>query len=423
MRRGNCLGMAMVALMALAGVAASAAEAHEFQSEVANTVVTGVNEAGNIHTFTTNTGAAVTCKKATFRGATLGSTSADTFTMVPKYEECTFAGNAATVKVVDCAYVFDSDTVGEHADVDIECAEAGQIEVITSACTIDVRAQTAAGQGVRYFNIPSGNQVTGSATITNLVVAQKTGSPILCAFSGSTGTYSGTATFEGFEYKSNSGTTTTPTYTEGKQVGIELSGASPPPTYVRSEVSPTAVRGTDEETPLFETPAGELTCITGQLAGTMNAKSTQKLRLHPTYSECKFGYGSEGGPAVVRTEGCDYLFRTVGEAEPGQLDIDCEVGNAIEVEVPGLCTLRIGSQESLSGLDFANKGVGSGRDFTVTGTIDDVSYTKVKPNEGGNFCYLFPGEGDDAYYGATSTVKGYVDTGGEPGAQVGMWVE
>ena len=64
--------------------------------------------------------------------------------------------------------------------------------------------------------------MTVNVTATELKVAQKTGSALLCAFAGTTGTYTGTATLEGLEYKGNSGTTTTPGYGGGKAVNIEI---------------------------------------------------------------------------------------------------------------------------------------------------------------------------------------------------------
>lgn len=224
-RKMKGFGLVLVAVLALGAMGAQGAAGHEFKSDVANTVITGHNEPGSIFTFTTNTGAATECKKASFVGTVLGSTSVDTVTLVPKLQECTFAGNAATVTYEDCAIVLESDTVGSHADVDIECAVGGQITTVTSACTLDTRAQTAIESGVHYYNETANEAVTGSATLSNIKVAQKTGSPILCAFAGTTGTLTGNLTMEGYEFISNSGTTTTPSYTAGKQVGIEVSGA------------------------------------------------------------------------------------------------------------------------------------------------------------------------------------------------------
>lgn len=186
-------------------------------------MLTGANE--SLTTFTTNTGAAAQCNSSNFQGSIIGAKEVDNVTIVPKYAECTFAGNPATVKVIDCAYVLDSDTVGtspiEHADADLECAEGGQIEIVTSACTLDVRAQTAISQGITYTNIANGD-VTVSATLTEIKVAQKTGSAILCAFAGTTGVTTGTFKFEGKQFTSNSGTTTTPVYVDGADVNIEV---------------------------------------------------------------------------------------------------------------------------------------------------------------------------------------------------------
>ena len=225
-RKMKGFGVVLVAMLALGAIGAQGASGHEFTSDVENTVLTGHSEAGNDLTITTNTGAATKCKGFTLRGEQLGGKTADTVTLVPSTTECTFAGNPATVVVKDCAWVLDSDTNGSgHADVDTECAEGGQIEIVTSACTLDMRAQTAMESGAHYYNETADKTVTVETTLTNIKVAQKTGSAILCAFAGTTATLASVTTWTGYEHKGRTGTTTTPTYTEGNKVGISVSGA------------------------------------------------------------------------------------------------------------------------------------------------------------------------------------------------------
>ena len=224
-RKTKGLGLVLVAVLALGAIGAQGAAGHEFSTAYHTTVISGPNEPGSVYTLTTNTGAAVGCNKSSLRGVQLATTEADTWTLVPSYSECTFAGNAATIKVVDCAYIFESDTVGEHADVDLECSEGGQIEIVTSACTLDIRAQTAIEKGARYFNETAPETVTLQTTATNIKVAQKTGSAILCAFAGTTATATGNFTLDGDQLVSLTNGLTTPNIVIGNGVGIEVTGA------------------------------------------------------------------------------------------------------------------------------------------------------------------------------------------------------
>jgi hypothetical protein len=77
---------------------------------------------------------------------------------VPKYEECSFGGQPATVNFHHCAYVFEASTTAgsstgsEHANVAIECeGPENKITVHTVNCTLTIGPQLIK-HGVRYEN-------------------------------------------------------------------------------------------------------------------------------------------------------------------------------------------------------------------------------------------------------------------------------
>lgn len=197
-RNLKVLGLALIAMLAMTAVAAQAASAHEFKSESANTDLKGVDEAGTNHIFTAGGFAEVECESATFTGSQSG-VEADTVQMHPAYAECAFFGEEATVDTTGCDYIFDSDTDGNgHAAVTVTCSGSNTIEIITSACTLEIGSQLV-GQGVSYANI-SGGDVTVDATATSIDASSWEGPLcfLLESEGGITGVYDGLATVSGF---------------------------------------------------------------------------------------------------------------------------------------------------------------------------------------------------------------------------------
>jgi hypothetical protein len=86
--------------------------------------------------------------------------------------------------------------------------------------------------------------------------------------------------------------------------------------------------------------------------------------------------------------------------------IECAEGSTIEIEVPGVCTLKFGEQTPQKGVHFTGTGSGSSREVTNEVTVSGLTYTKV----GGLSC-AFAGDGKSAHYEGNVTTKGYEDKG------------
>jgi len=211
-RNLKALGLALLAICALGAVASSAASAaveHEFHADGETAVSTGKNT--NTHELLVGS-TPVKCKKVetkSTRTGTLvsaGTYKVDELTVTPHYTECEFGGKPATVEVMHCAYVFDSDTTtgnstgGEHAQVIIECEGTDVITVITSIGTFTVGPQTIK-DGISYKNDPSNkNAVEVVATAHEVALTcQRTleSQPVsgcLLVPQGKVGKYTGTLT-------------------------------------------------------------------------------------------------------------------------------------------------------------------------------------------------------------------------------------
>jgi hypothetical protein len=153
----NAICLVVFLLFALAASAASAAE---FHSEVGNTKLTG--EAKNTQVFKPTAGAAdeVECKKVSIEG-TLGPKTSNEVTFKPKYEECFIEPGhfVATIEFTECAYRVTSETneIG-HAKATLECPNAGE-EAHIKVTSMKIKCITLPEQeltGVHYTNTANG---------------------------------------------------------------------------------------------------------------------------------------------------------------------------------------------------------------------------------------------------------------------------
>lgn len=210
-RNLKILGLTMVAMAAIAGVAAASASAHFHAENAGTTSVTGSQT--NTHEFTVNTGT-VTCSTANFGGSQSGET-AESLTITPVYEGCTNSLlGSMTVNMNGCYYTFTvtettTETTTDGA-VHIICETGKEIEVKrtsgTQVCTVKVPPQTPVG-GIEYHNktdeagVPKTMYVEVTANVTGLHYTQ---SGILCL--GGTGSFTnGTYTGKVKEVGKNAG--------------------------------------------------------------------------------------------------------------------------------------------------------------------------------------------------------------------------
>jgi len=152
MRHLRALGLSVVAILAISGVAATAAMAvPQFHIEMEDTTLTGSQGQNMANILTFDLGE-MKCKVAKFNGTQQQEIST-TLTLKPTYEECKLAGENAKVTPNGCGYLFHlgEDTEIFPAKMDIECPDAQKIEVDMVECTITIPPQAGLGS-VKFTN-------------------------------------------------------------------------------------------------------------------------------------------------------------------------------------------------------------------------------------------------------------------------------
>ena len=209
-RNLKALGLAFVAVLALGAVAASGAQAEKpahFTAEAGTTTIKGTGETAISHQVFTTTAGKVECEgHFTNRGAfNLTDTQ---LTMNAEYTGCTpFFGAEPKVSMGSCHYTFTAGTYGPAGtsvgSVHLVCAnETEPITITAPGCTVTVKGPQTLSK-VHYqtkTNATTGKtDVTVSPEVSNIAYSH-TG--FLCGTgSGTTGTYTGPATIEGFNEK------------------------------------------------------------------------------------------------------------------------------------------------------------------------------------------------------------------------------
>ena len=174
-RNLKTLGLAVMAMFALTAVAASAAQAIEFHSEIENTTVTASTEAGSNSVFDA-AGASISCASATFTGTQATKTS-PTVTVTPAYSNCTFLGVLnVPVKTNGCQYTFHA-----NGEADVTGASCTAITFEATGCKVEVKKQTGLKE-VTFTNIGAG--ATREVTVTPHVIGITYTSSGLCPKNG-----------------------------------------------------------------------------------------------------------------------------------------------------------------------------------------------------------------------------------------------
>ena len=190
-RNLKSLGLALVAVLAMSAVVASAAQAvPSFTASAYPATGTGSNKAGS-ETFTTEAGT-VQCDSH-FEGTLTEASS--TLTITPKYSECTAFGFLnATVETEGCTYVFHATeqvSAGVYnSHVDVVCPEGKSIKIVAATCKAEVKSQNGL---TTAKSTNSGSSVTVQPNVTNIAMTV-TQDGFGCPFSGTgakTGSYHG----------------------------------------------------------------------------------------------------------------------------------------------------------------------------------------------------------------------------------------
>jgi hypothetical protein len=197
-RNIKVLGLALVAMLAMSAVVASAASAtaFSFKAEKVPTQLTGKQHNGN-DIFTTDAGK-VECTEATYAGEQK-VTPTNEVLVTPTYSGCTAFGFANTpIDVNGCQYRFTTVTKESgnfEGSADIVCPAGKVIEVTAFGCTVTIGSQTGLKK-VTYTNVGAGTtrEVTVDVNLTGIVYVEDPGFFNTCAnnkVTTSNGTYVG----------------------------------------------------------------------------------------------------------------------------------------------------------------------------------------------------------------------------------------
>jgi hypothetical protein len=125
--RLKALGLALMAVIAIGAVSATAAQAGEFTAEKYPATITGTPLAKHQFHFIAGT---VTCNSTMFHGNL--AAASNTLTLKAEYSECSTPGGAVNVFMNSCDYVLHAGETLEEGTVDgsldIKCAEGDEIE-------------------------------------------------------------------------------------------------------------------------------------------------------------------------------------------------------------------------------------------------------------------------------------------------------
>jgi hypothetical protein len=218
-RNVKVLGLAVVAVLALSAVVASAAQAHMFRAASYPAFIHG-DQDGGTHIFEIAGGRKFTCEEVTFTG-TVASTAAaaEGVTVTPDYKKChakfpLFEQKLpVTVTMNGCDFLFTTPETKTPPDeytgkVHLKCPENKKIEIHVyenatkhaedkSLCTFSVGAKDNLGS-ITYHNKTntptSVNDVTLTGLVTNIPYTRTSGTLANCGGATGESTYTGNST-------------------------------------------------------------------------------------------------------------------------------------------------------------------------------------------------------------------------------------
>lgn len=192
-RKLRALGLSVLALLAIGGVSASAAQAGEFETLIAPAIVTGVN-VGGFHEITTNLGV-MNCP-VTYEGEL--EEASEELTLTPVFGPCGIAGKEVDVETNGCDLRFNAGaTLGfgfVEGSMDVICPAGNEIDFgITGGggCHIGIPEQLGLGE-VTYQNTTMPPEIDVEFNIEGLAYELNPNCPGMGAFAN--GEYAGDST-------------------------------------------------------------------------------------------------------------------------------------------------------------------------------------------------------------------------------------
>lgn len=404
MKHLKTLGLAAATALALiAFLGASSASANWFKTEVEETTWNG-SLVGSKHVLNLG-GETFSCSKVSFSGNTY-VTSTGQLTVNPELKGCGWFGfYEAGWSMNGCKLRFHPGAPGAKlvgsADI-VGCEKA--MTFTATGCSIFIGNQNGIGT-VEYKNsIESGKEViTAVANLEGITYSRPEAGAGGCA-SGGPGTFhNGTYTGE-WKIKGSSG---------GFPASVKVeSAALPSPTIFATEEAPATVTATsgasgrflnfpkEGAAPCKSTGSTELTTV-----------GAGSLTISPALSGCEFKGTSIG--VTDSMGGCSFKYSVNGTYEI--VGATC-ASNPITVAetLEGMeCTVTVGPQGPLSGLNFTNEGLGRSRvvKMVTTGVVG-IKYTSV-----GKGCWE-PGTYSDGESRSTLTIKAANSKGESQGISV-----
>jgi len=202
-RNLKILGMAVVAVLAMSAVVASAASAQlgTFTAHEYPATITGEQTGTDV--FTTVAGT-VSCTHATYHGEAAGPQTS--LTITPTYSGCkAFGLFTATIDMNGCDYQFNRPTTEEPfgnglyvGTVDIKCPVNTEITITTDVCRVTVPAQTGLSQ-ITYKNTPTATPTDVDVSVNISKKIKYTVDPNCATAAAGTytdGSYTGAATVD-----------------------------------------------------------------------------------------------------------------------------------------------------------------------------------------------------------------------------------
>jgi hypothetical protein len=131
-------------------------------------------------------------------------------------------------------------------------------------------------------------------------------------------------------------------------------------------------------TQTFEAGGAKSVCskvlaMSGKISG-----PTSTLLIHPVYEEdCLVTISAVKVPAKVLTTGCNYVFHAaLSLTKEGSVDVECETGKEIQIELEGSllgCVISVGAQTGLKTVDYMNDEPTVG-EVTVNAAVTGITW-------------------------------------------------
>lgn len=196
-RNFKVMGLAVVAVLAMSVIAASAAQAaSSFDLGEAPAVVTGTQKTQN--KFTVGAGIVTKCETAKY-DATTEAKNVQELTVTPTYAGCQLAGQLAHIVTTGCTYTFTSTATPLQANVDVVCAAGKTITIQQTAtgCIVTVGSQATLGK-VTAANV-GGTEVEATNNVEKIKYTGNASCPVGVNGTFENGTLTGTERLTAFK--------------------------------------------------------------------------------------------------------------------------------------------------------------------------------------------------------------------------------